>query len=63
MIHQENAIEKKLHAKVNAANLTNQDYINLYWLLWGACSTDPKKWETFENITEHYLKNKGLKNG
>jgi Fe-S cluster biogenesis protein NfuA len=58
MYHHKSLVESKLQERVDNAKLSDQDYRNLFWQLWGACSLDEKKWGTFENIVTHYLNNK-----
>jgi len=51
--------EATLQKTVDDANLTDADYRNLYWQLWGAFACHPEtSWNTFENITIDYLENK-----
>jgi hypothetical protein len=50
--------ETKLQSRVFAADLTPQDYQNLFYQLWGACSCHTSTWEVFERITAHYLTDK-----
>jgi hypothetical protein len=51
--------ESILQNLVDHANLTDQDFRNLYWQLWGAFACHPEtSWNTFENITIDYLENK-----
>lgn len=48
--------EAQLQEQVERADLQDSDFRDLYWQLWGACSTSQVAWKVFENITRHYLK-------
>ena len=52
--------EEKLQRRVDNAHLTDGDFFNLFWQLWGACSLSPNKWKTFEHIVSSYIKPKGF---
>jgi len=52
--------EAKLQKRIDDAHLNNDDFRSLFWQLWGACSTSPAKWETFEHIVSTTLKSKGF---
>jgi hypothetical protein len=56
MYHPKNDKEAELQIKIDEAHLSDTDFKNLYWQLWGACACTSEKWSTFEYITRCYLR-------
>jgi hypothetical protein len=51
--------EKELEDRLNALNLSDDDYRNLFWQLWGAFSVSNRRpWDVFSDIVTVYLDNK-----
>jgi len=56
MYHRKTIAETELQNRVDKADLSDNDYRDLFWRLWGACANNERTWATFECIVDDYLK-------
>jgi len=56
MYQHKSIAEADLQNRVDNAHLTDNDYRDLFWRLWGSCANNGRTWATFECIVDDYLK-------